>query len=151
MSLGELPGEPADNSIVYQSGVRVIESHIERVEHRRREVRTKEGVDAFNNSTEAERARIVQSFRDAKGTLQERRKAYVRDAEEVLESHEQIRKEVHSITSPPSEVTKSIGDSEEKKADVVTQDKHDWDAVFEKDLELAMKISLQDTSMPAAL
>jgi len=134
-----------NNSIVYRSGVRAIESHIERVEQHRREARVREGVEAYNNSTGAERQRIIESFHSAKGTLLERRTTYIRAAKKILESHEQIRKETHPIVVS-SKVTNSIDGSEGGKVEIETQHQVDWDDVFEKDLALALQNSLRDRS-----
>jgi len=130
---------------LYRSGFRAVESHIERVELHRREARVQEGVDAFNNSTDAERVQIIKSFREAKDTLLERKATYIKAAKKVLESQEQLRK-VHPITVASPEATKPADGPEEKKVDIVMQENVDWDTVYEGDLAQAMKNSLQDTT-----
>lgn len=132
---------------IYKSGIRAIESGIDRVQQQRHKARLKEGVDAFNTSSIVERAQVIQAFQTAKGGVVARRNTYVEAAKQVLVRRVQRRMDSLLIEPLHEEPIPLAGSTSETTVmtDSPIRDDVDWDARFEKDLASALRNSLDDT------
>jgi hypothetical protein len=99
-------------------------------------------MDAFNNASALERAQVLRSFHAKKGDLPDRRMTYVDAAKKVLVRRPQRRESL--LISPASGAEPvMVSEKETTPSRVPVSNDADWNAGFEKDLELALATSLE--------
>lgn len=135
-------------------------------EQQQRSTRVSDGVEAVKNSNHAQRADILQKFKDAKSGAKDRKQKYKVIAEEAMygeQSSTDIKTPTSGDTSPISSESElaHVGPSPPPKLpsrksllrrhpsysspqSSSTQDMTDEDATFERDLEMAKQISLAE-------
>jgi sterol 3beta-glucosyltransferase len=116
-------------------------------QERQREVRISDGVEAVKKSTPAQRAEVIQKFKQMKSGTKERQKKYKEIAEAEMYEEQQGSNEGEGesgSTSPQSTSPSSAQQSAPTPQTSEQSTEDEEDATFTRELEMAKELSLAE-------